>query len=1219
MTHPLCTRTLITRALLAAVTAFILPTAPGTAQDGITTGLAPPALTMSPPVNAPPGLTAWLGSAMTRPSGGVQRTGWTADGLRMFASTETENAPLQCWRPAASADALELVGSLPLSRTWAVSPDGRWLFGKRMADGTTPAAWVLHHADTLEGVWQLRGAIQSVYHVAFSQDGSWLALTHEESGRIVMSILDVASGARVRTLKPAPERLRSGGVGDCATFSRDALIVTPWFDGEQRLARYELGTWRQEFIAEDTSSITAPRMALSKDERWLVLWHEGGYEALERTGLRYVSKFRGEAETRSDFVSGLQSVRVSPDSTVLILSGNGRHKVIRLADRKVLHESDHECMCGDFSVDGKKFWKTCTPFRAVATTSWEVLPEPAPGHHSDVHSIAFSPDGTRLLTADSRSALVWDDPGAKPQELTLAHPGGGLATVVWNHDGKEVWGADAMEFLRWRMEGAAMGKPVGSVSLFPWIQRRESPMYSAVIALAAPEGWCLIGSNEVEGMFELRNPERSGLVRRVNVPSPLDMILRPLVASADRMEFYYQTYKVNAVRPAENQSRESSTAILGVVVGIGGIKPCLVVLSDATISLVDAASLQLVGSIPVPNGMRFGVPSGGSKPGVSPDGRWLFTTLTPVNGQRQPQPALIDLQVRKVAALLPALDSAPHVAAFSPNSRRLAIGHTGGAVSLWDVEKLAAAGGPAPAPPTQTPAPKPIAATTTTPQPPAKSSGWQNERMPLEPYALDNGDAWMISADGCVSHGPSKLDAGHLLVNGQPCIVQAARSRFYGARKYTLIGEVELLAQEGRVRLHRQLRGYAGGNMRWIDSIENLSAEPITLTLAFQSALGAGLDALRARTDRPPEVRPGGILDIAAPFMAVGQNTRHDGVDRFTGLCFASATAPLYPTLRWDETKSAITCEWPLRLDAFERKSILHELIQRRVTPNDEPLRMMPRFSWMNLRDCNITARLPELLNYAPDETERRPVAEHLRAGGMEPDGTKKDHFGFRWRYGPDNLGGMTAELGAERLLELWIDGSPATFAQAAPRPTDTSVPATEASPLRGPVRVRRRQAWFTYEGVTVTHDTVVNLGKEPQTCRVELAVIARERFTHILGETGQPLDLTKPLPVSACGSRIALVTEGAAKPAILLGVGNLDGAARTSTVRLVGGCGLFITHELHLAPGQEVSLAHFASQRPLGAYERVQEGIAELDIQKSIQRCATLSPLLPTNWAAAK
>lgn len=1072
---------------------------------------------------------------------------------------------------------------------------------------------MLHHADTLEGVWQLRGKIQSVYRATFSQDGNWLALTHVESGGIVISILDTASGARVRTFKPKAESLPSERIGDCATFSSDALIVAPRFDEEQRLARYELGTWRQEFIAEDVSSITSPNMILSRDERWLVLWDDGGYEALERTGLRYVSKFRGEAETIPDVVSGLQSVRISPDSTVLILSGNGQHKVIRLADRKVLHESDHECMCGDFSMDGKSFWKSCTPFRAVATTSWETLPAPVPGHHSTIHSVAFSPDGTRLLTADSTSALIWDDQGAKPQELILAHPASRLTTVTWNPDGKEVWGADDMEFLRWRVADTTTRKPISSLSIFPWIQRRESRMISAIITPAAPEGWCLVGSNEVEGLVELRNPDQPGLVRRVKVRSPIDIIVHPLVASADRTEFYYQTHKINAVRPAENQTRESSTPILGVVVGIGGIKPCLVVLSNAIISLVDAASLQLIGTIPVPNGMRFGVPSDGSKPGVSPDGRWLFTTLTPVERQRQPQPALIDLQARKVAALLPVLDSAPHVASFSPDSRRLALGHAGGAVSLWDVEKLAAAG--APATHAQIPEPKSIVTTSV-----AKSSAWQIEGMPIEPYALDNNDAWIISPEGCVSHAASKLDAGHLLVNGQPCIVQAARSRFYGTRKYTLIGEIEMLSQDGRVRLHRQLRGYAVGSMRWFDSIENLSADPITLTLAFQSALGGNLDALRARTDRPPEMRTDGILDITSPYMAVGQSSRHEGVDRFTGLCFASVNAPLYPTLRWDETKSAVTSEWSLRLDPFERKSILHELIHRRVTPDEAPLRLMPRFSWVNLRDSNILNRLPELLNYAPDETERRNVTEDFKAGGMEPDGMRKDHLGFRWRYGSNSLRGMTAELGASRLLELWMDGTPATFAQSVPRsPADTGLSAMEASPLQGQVRARRRQSWLKNEGVTITHDTVVNTGNERQTCRVELAVIARERFTQILGETGHPLDLTKPLPVSACGSRIALVSEGADKPAILLGVGNLEGVARTSNVKLVGERGLFITHELQLAPGQEVSLAHFASQRPLGTYDRVQEGIAELDIQKSIQRCAALSPVPPANWAPLK
>jgi WD40 repeat protein len=509
----------------------------------------------------------------------------------------------------------------------------------------------------------------------------------------VISILDTANGARVHKLaKPNGEQNWTAG-GEF-TFSKDALMFASSFDEQGRVMRFPLATWNAEFCT-DPSDARRGRLVLSKDEQWMVSWDESGYEVFGRTGLRYASRSKGDIETRPGYWSGLQVVRISPDSTQLVLSSVGHHEVKRLPSQATIHESKLSCMCGDFSPNGKRFWKTCTPFRGVNTSTWEDLPDPIVGHHREINSIAFSPDGRKVATSDDTSLLVWDIGDlTRPQELVAAEQGRCITPLAWAPDGSEIWAGDSWRYLRWSIPPRATGKPIAGRDIFPSEPKHENSMRVQFITPLATPGGCLVSSDEgMIGGVEMRNVTKSGVARKLRNLLMLDFLTSPLVLSKDRTTlFYCASGKIHAVNIDNDHDQPSDSRHTETVVGIGGQPARLVLMQINKVVLVDAASLQNVGVILPPSGMQYSGPSGTSRPVVSPDGHWLFCNLARTN-DFDVQPALVDLQAGKVQTLAPVLESKINVAAFSPDSRIIAAGHRAGALSLWNVAGLAAMGG----------------------------------------------------------------------------------------------------------------------------------------------------------------------------------------------------------------------------------------------------------------------------------------------------------------------------------------------------------------------------------------------------------------------------------------------------------------------------------------------------------------------------------------------
>ncbi|MCA9139833.1 MAG: serine/threonine protein kinase [Planctomycetales bacterium] len=110
----------------------------------------------------------------------------------------------------------------------------------------------------------------------------------------------------------------------------------------------------------------------------------------------------------------IESLAWSPDSKLLLSSSN--HKA--------------------------KLWDPATGDKIVELS----------GHHETVCTVAWAPDGKRLLTADARGQIILWDPQTFKQALVLTSPVGVLRSVGWSADGMRILSSNDNRFLIWDAE-----------------------------------------------------------------------------------------------------------------------------------------------------------------------------------------------------------------------------------------------------------------------------------------------------------------------------------------------------------------------------------------------------------------------------------------------------------------------------------------------------------------------------------------------------------------------------------------------------------------------------------------------------------------------------------------------------------------------------------------------------------------------------------------------
>jgi WD40 repeat protein len=303
----------------------------------------------------------------------------------------------------------------------AFTPDGRYV-----ATGGPSGSAVLRVFDTNTSATVINTLIKNVGYVmsvAFSPNGKWLAV-----GCHYQNYKDTPSAGNVTEFvssQPAGGRVL---FWDVASFEKGAQALHEpigWIDEKDLLYRATFGPKGDHLATEDTKGVV--RM-------WQV-FEEDGHLKLKRSSSQ---DMRGSG--LNNFASyGKATLVFSPDERYVATAGDKSNA--RVWDvssgrevSRIVHERAVESIAfsprGQFATVGGelKFWKTQFGSEAKRLVAEDSAPE------SDVKSLAMSPTGEWLVTADEDRAHVFETTSWSPTK-TLKEAGG-ASSMVFSPDGR---------------------------------------------------------------------------------------------------------------------------------------------------------------------------------------------------------------------------------------------------------------------------------------------------------------------------------------------------------------------------------------------------------------------------------------------------------------------------------------------------------------------------------------------------------------------------------------------------------------------------------------------------------------------------------------------------------------------------------------------------------------------------------------------------------------
>jgi WD40 repeat protein len=285
----------------------------------------------------------------------------------------------------------------------AFSPDGKYLAAGTgdILNQQRPGAVIVWDLTTGERVHLLQGHTALVWAVAFSPDGKRLASASFDG---TVRVWDAAQGKEERVYKGHAGRGPTGGV-PCVTFSKDGRQVISGGYREVRVWNAATGEDRQVLLGH-TNWVT--RVRVSPDGARLAT---AGYDRTVRVRDLAAGEEKVTLKGHSGSVTALDW---SADGTRVASGGDFGEHVIKVWD-----------------VSGTSHGSTVGNYRRP------------------VHSVAFSPDGTRLVTGSADWPTI-PGPQSAPGEVRVLDAAGGTAVftrggsaapvqaVAWSRDGKRL-------------------------------------------------------------------------------------------------------------------------------------------------------------------------------------------------------------------------------------------------------------------------------------------------------------------------------------------------------------------------------------------------------------------------------------------------------------------------------------------------------------------------------------------------------------------------------------------------------------------------------------------------------------------------------------------------------------------------------------------------------------------------------------------------------------
>lgn len=290
-----------------------------------------------------------------------------------------------------------------------IDASSRWLV---TADGTVANLWDLKSSNPFFQATRLHGHDDSLWGVAFSPNGRWLATASEDS---TARLWDLASRATMAAPIPLTDR-GEGIVGD-AVFSADNrwLALFQW----PAVGLWDLsdGSLSARPVLTDAYNIE-PQLTISPDSRWLVTAEQCTFRLWD---LATPGPALGPVLSHGETCTW----QISPDGRWLVASGPGHGA--RLWDLAAadpaevsIHLLDPKAHLSLLAIDGQSRWLAIG--RGQAIHLWDLKGAPnvphtlLPSLDGPVDQVSISPDGRWLAAGGGSMAYLW--------ELTAGGPAG---------------------------------------------------------------------------------------------------------------------------------------------------------------------------------------------------------------------------------------------------------------------------------------------------------------------------------------------------------------------------------------------------------------------------------------------------------------------------------------------------------------------------------------------------------------------------------------------------------------------------------------------------------------------------------------------------------------------------------------------------------------------------------------------------------------------------
>ena len=379
--------------------------------------------------------------------GDVNSVAFSPDGTHIVTASNDKTA--RVWDAATGKELAMLYGD---DYSWVnsatFSPDGTRIV---TASGQVLSGFVnrarVWDAATGEALATLTGHESWVHSAMFSPDGTRIVTASSDK---TARVWDAATGKELATLTGHESEVTS------AAFSPDGTrIITASRDNTARV--WDAATGQEVATlsgheGEVNSAAFSPdgtRIITASDDTTALVW-----DAATGEGLAMLIGHENSVNSVVFSPDGMRIVTASDDNTARVWEAATGQELATLTG----HEYPDTMHSATFSLDGKRIVTMSgnNTVRVWDVATGKVLATQI-GHESEVKSVAFTPDGTRIVTTDG-TARAWE--AATGKELaTLTGDGYQVDSVAFSPDGTRIVTTDGTA----RVWDAATGKVLATL------------------------------------------------------------------------------------------------------------------------------------------------------------------------------------------------------------------------------------------------------------------------------------------------------------------------------------------------------------------------------------------------------------------------------------------------------------------------------------------------------------------------------------------------------------------------------------------------------------------------------------------------------------------------------------------------------------------------------------------------------------------------------------